>query len=163
MEETISFPFRPWVRRAGISILGVAAALTLLVLSLKFSEDGRYGWVSEPFVAVYLAVLWLGGLRVTFGTLNPVAVLAPGEIRLRPLHMVRQKSIQWTAIEGTEQTLRGDRLVLYYGTPRGRRFVALNLNLIRGRREFLEKLEARLAALGFREKIVAETRYLSNR
>ena len=31
----------------------------------------------------------------------------------------------------------GDRMIVYFDTPRGMRFVALNLNLVKGRREFL--------------------------
>jgi hypothetical protein len=39
--------------------------------------------------------------------------------------------------------------------------VALNLNLIKGRREFLALLEQRLRGFGFSEKLVGESRYLS--
>jgi hypothetical protein len=41
------------------------------------------------------------------------------------------------------------------------RFVALNLNLIKGRREFLVLLESHLLAMGFTERIVERSRYLS--
>jgi hypothetical protein len=41
------------------------------------------------------------------------------------------------------------------------RFVALNLNLIKGRRDFLALLDQRLLAIGFTERIVERSRYLS--
>ena len=55
----------------------------------------------------------------------------------------------------------GDRLIVYHQTARGLRFVALNLNLIRGRREFLTLLDERLRAMGFVERIVERSRYLT--
>ena len=62
---------------------------------------------------------------------------------------------------GTEQSIGGDRLIVYHQTARGMRFVAINLNLVKGRREFLSGLDARLAEMGFRERIVDRSRYLS--
>ena len=55
----------------------------------------------------------------------------------------------------------GDRLILYYETQRGMRFVALNLNLVKGRRDFLSLLDRRLRSLGFIERTVDQSRYLS--
>jgi hypothetical protein len=55
----------------------------------------------------------------------------------------------------------GDRLIVYHQTPRGMRFVALNLNLVKGRREFLWALDERLKGMGLRERIVERSRYLS--
>ena len=110
---------------------------------------------------VYLAVLWLGGAKVAAGTWRPIAVLRPEEVVLRPLHLLGERRIPWFSVEGTEQMIRGDRLIVYYRGARGRRFVALNLNLVKGRREFLMALEGRLAALGFVERIVGQSRYLT--
>ena len=64
-----------------------------------------------------------------------------------------------SAVRGTEQS--GDRLIVYHDTARGMRFVALNLNLVKGRREFLALLDARLRAAGFEERVVDRSRYLS--
>ena len=129
-----SFPFRPWVRRAGASIVLVAALATaaIAVSSLR-----------EPFVWVYLAVLWLGGLRIFLGTLRPVAELDDVRIIVRPLHQLVIRDIPWSSIRGTDQS--GDRLIIYFDTRRGMRFVALNLNLVKGRREFLQMLEQRVS------------------
>jgi hypothetical protein len=55
----------------------------------------------------------------------------------------------------------GDRMIVYFDTPRGMRFVALNLNLVKGRRDFIQLMDARLLALGFAERIVERSRYLS--
>jgi hypothetical protein len=55
----------------------------------------------------------------------------------------------------------GDRMIVYFDTSKGMRFVALNLNLVKGRREFLTVVEARLREMGFEEKIVERSRYLS--
>ena len=41
------------------------------------------------------------------------------------------------------------------------RFVALNLNLVKGRRDFLALLDDRLRAMGFVEKTVERSRYLT--
>jgi hypothetical protein len=41
------------------------------------------------------------------------------------------------------------------------RFVALNLNLVKGRRDFLAQLDQRLTSMGFAERIVERSRYLS--
>lgn len=159
---SVLFGFRPWVKRAGLSILAVAAALSALLLFLiTASPDARYGWATEPFVMAYLAVLWLGGAKVATGTYRPIAVLRAEEIVLRPLHLLGERRIPWLSVEGTEQMIRGDRLIVYYRGARGRRFVALNLNLVKGRREFLMALEERLAKRGFVEKIVGQSRYLT--
>ncbi len=145
-----SWPFRPWVRRAGLSIVLVAAGATAAI-----------GWIGERAVWAYIALLWIGGLKVWLGTFRPVAEADDRGLVLRPLHNARRRTLEWTRIRGTEQMTGGDRLIVYYDTPRGMRFVALNLNLVKGRREFLAMLEARLRAMGFVEKIVDRSRYLS--
>jgi len=158
------FPFRPWVRRAGLSIVLTATAITAaIVLTLLLSPSARYGWIGERFVWVYIGTLWLGGLKVWLGTRRPIAEIAAETITLRPLHQFRTRVIRWDAIRGTEQMLGGDRMILYFDTSRGMRFVALNLNLVKGRREFLSTVDSRLRAMGFEEKIVERSRYLSRR
>lgn len=142
------FPFRPWVRRAGFSIVLVAAAATLTIT-----------WIGERAVWVYVATLWIGGLKVWLGTLRPVAELDEERIVLRPLHNLRTRTIGWSAVSGTEQS--GDRLIVFYDTPRGMRFAALNLNLVKGRREFLAQIDGRLRDAGFTERTVDRSRYLS--
>lgn len=139
------FPFRPWVRRAGASIVLVAAVATAaIVLSLTISENAKYGWIREPFVWLYLAVLWLGGLRVFLGTLQPMAEVDEERVVIRPLHELIVRNIPWGAIRGTN--ISGDRLIIWFDTARGMRFVAVNLNLIKGRREFLALLESRVSS-----------------
>jgi hypothetical protein len=162
MAETASrvFSFRPWVRRAALSIVLVAGfATAAIVVTLTLSPSARFGWMGERVVWVYLAVLWLGGLRVLLGTLGAIAVADDDRLVVRPLHQFGKRTIPWPAVRGTEQS--GDRLIVYYETPRGMRFVALNLNLIKGRREFLTMLDARLLAMGFTERVVERSRYLS--
>ncbi|MEK6371462.1 MAG: hypothetical protein AABO58_02090 [Acidobacteriota bacterium] len=144
------FPFRPWVRRAGLSIVLVAAAASLTIT-----------WIGERALWVYVATLWLGGLKVWLGTLRPVAVVDAERVVLRPLHNLRARVIRWADVRGTEQMIGGDRLIVYYDTPRGMRFAALNLNLVKGRREFLALIDGRLRAMGFTERIVERSRYLS--
>jgi hypothetical protein len=156
------FPFRPWVRRAGLSIVLVAAAVTAAILiTLAASPLLRYGWIGERFVWVYVGTLWIGGLKVWIGTRRPIAEVGDETITLRPLHQFRQRVIAWSAIRGTEQMIGGDRLIVYYDTPRGMRFVALNLNLVKGRRDFLALLDARLILMRFLEREVNRSRYLS--
>ena|ERR1043166_805203 len=157
-----TFPFRPWVRRAGLSIVLVAAAVTAAILAtLAISPSARFGWIGERFVWVYVGTLWVGGAKVWLGTLRPIAEVTDGTITLRPLHQFRERVVDWNRIRGTEQMIGGDRLIVYFDTNRGMRFVALNLNLVKGRRDFLALLDARLRTLGFVEKIVERSRYLS--
>jgi hypothetical protein len=162
VSELRIFHFRPWVRRAGISIVLVAAILTATILAaLAFVPSARYGWFGERFVWVYIGTLWLGGAKVWLGTRRAVAEVDESGVTLRPLHQLRRRRFAWSAIRGTEQMTGGDRLIVYFETPRGMRFVALNLNLVKGRRDFVTLLDAELAARGFIEKIVDRSRYLS--
>jgi hypothetical protein len=110
---------------------------------------------------VYVGTLWAGGLKVWLGARKPVAEVDDDALTLRPLHQFRTRVVNWNAVRGTEQMTGGDRLIVYFDTPRGLRFVALNLNLVKGRRDFLQLLDARLRAMHFEEKIVERSRYLS--
>src|ERR1051326_358909 len=148
-EPSRIFAFRPWVRRAGLSIVLVAAAATATI-----------GWIGERALWAYIALLWIGGLKVWLGTFRPVAEADEQTLLLRPLHNLRPRAIDWTRLPGTGQRTGRARLV-DYDPPRGLRFVALNLNLIKGRREFLTMLDARLRAMGFVEKTVERSRYLT--
>lgn len=156
------FPFRPWVRRAGLSIIFVAAGVTVTLLAFTmWRPSAAFGWAREPFVWAYVGTLWLGGLKVFAGTLRPVAEIGDENVVLRPLHHMRASRIRWSDILGTEQMIGGDRLIVYYETGRGMRFVAMNLNLVKGRRDFLAMFDARLERMAFRERIVERSRYLS--
>lgn len=156
------FVFRPWVRRAGFSIVLVAAAATAaIVLAAWLTPSWRYGWIGERFTWIYLGTLWIGGLKIWLGTMRPVAETDDETLVLRPLHQLFTRRIAWTALSGTEQMIAGDRMIVYYDTPKGMRFVALNLNLIKGRRDFLALIDARLVAMGFVEKVVERSRYRS--
>ena len=161
-EFTETYAFRPWVRRAGASIVFVAAGVTaLMVIALFANPSARYGWIGERAIWVYIATLWIGGLKVWLGTRRPVAEISAETLTLRPLHQFRSRMLRWPEIRGTEQMLGGDRMIVYYDTPRGMRFVAMNLNLIKGRRTFLATIDERLRAMGFVEKTVDRSRYLS--
>ena len=149
------------MRRAGLSIIVVAAAVTALLCAGLYLRWSSFGWGREPFVWVYIGTLWLGGMKVYFGTLRPVAEIDGQRLVLRPLHQLRPAAIAWDAVLGTEQMVGGDRLIVYHQTPRGMRFVALNLNLVKGRRDFLSALDDRLRQMHFHERIVARSRYLS--
>jgi len=152
-EQSKSFAFRPWVRRAGLSIVLVAAGATVgLAIFRDFQE--RALWV-------YVATLWIGGLKVWLGTLRPIAELSNETLVLRPLHNLRERVIAWKRLRGTEQMIGGDRLIVYFDTRRGMRFAALNLNLVKGRRDFLALLDARLRSMDFIEREVGRSRYLS--
>jgi hypothetical protein len=154
--------FRPWVRKAGLSIIGVAALISgAIVVSLAAIPSSRYGWIGERFVWVYIGTLWAGGLKVALGTRRPVAELGEETLILRPLHQFRTYEIRWPDISGTEQMTGGDRMIVFYETPKGMRFVALNLNLVKGRRAFVTAVDDRLRGLGFVEKVVDRSRYLA--
>ena len=157
-----AYPFRPWVRRAGLSIVVVAAAVTALIIAaLTVRPSLRFGWAREPFVWVYIGTLWLGGLKVFAGTFRPIAEADDSGLTLRPLHQLRASRVRWDAVLGIEQMTGGDRLIVYHQTARGMRFIALNLNLVKGRREYVALLDERLRSLGFVERVVDRSRYLS--
>ncbi|HEV7768180.1 MAG TPA: hypothetical protein VGQ76_24470 [Thermoanaerobaculia bacterium] len=161
-DETAAFGFRPWVRRAGFSIVVVATLVTVAIaIALTTIPSTRYGWIGEPFVWVYIGTLWIGGAKVWLGTLRPVAEVRAGTLTLRPLHQFRTRVLEWENLRGTEQMTGGDRMIVYFDTPRGMRFVALNLNLVKGRRDFVNLIDTRLRELGFTERVVDRSRYLS--
>lgn len=157
-----SFAFRPWVRRAGASIVLVAAGVTAAIaIALVANPAVRYGWIGERAIWVYIGTLWIGGLKVWMGSRRPIAEIGAETLTLRPLHQFRSRTLRWTEIRGTEQMTGGDRMIVYYDTPRGMRFVAMNLNLIKGRRNFLAEVDGRLRGMGFVEKSVERSRYLT--
>ena len=161
-DATAVFAFRPWVRRAGWSIVAVAAMVSAAIaVTLFLVPSTRYGWIGEPFVWVYIGTLWLGGMKVWLGTRRPIAEATSETLTLRPLHQFRGRTIAWADLRGTEQMVGGDRMIVYFDTPRGMRFVALNLNLVKGRRDFIALVDARLREMGFVERTVDRSRYLS--
>lgn len=161
-DSIVIFEFRPWVRRAGLSIVLVATLVSGAILAtLSLAPSTRYGWIGEPFVWVYIGTLWIGGLKIWLGSRRAIAEAGSLTLTLRPLHQLRQRVIRWEVLQGTEQMIGGDRLIVYFETPRGLRFVALNLNLVRGRRDFLALLDKRLSTMGFEERIVERSRFLS--
>lgn len=156
------YGFRPWVRRAGMSIVLVAAIVTaVIIVGVAIRPSARFGWARDPFTWAYIGALWLGGLRIYLGTFRPAAEIDGTRITVRPLHQLRASSVTWEAVLGTEQMIGGDRMILYHQTGRGMRFVAMNLNLVRGRRDFLTELDRRLVGMGFSERVVERSRYLS--
>src|SRR5258708_28408715 len=120
-----------------------------------------YGWIGERIVWVYNGTRWIGGAKVFAGTWRPIAEVGEDGVILRALHQFRERSVRWTDIQGTEQMLGGDRLIVYFDTRRGMRFVALNLNLVKGRKDFLALVDAKLRTMGFQERFVERSRYLS--
>ena len=134
----------------------------MIAIALALARDpaARYSWMSEKSVWLYLGTLLLGGLKVWLGTMRPVAEVDEHRLVVRPLHHLFTRSVDWKAVRGTEQMIGGDRMIVFYDTARGMRFVALNLNLVKGRREFVAAVEERLTAMGFTEKIVERSRYL---
>jgi hypothetical protein len=145
-----------------LSIVIVAAVVTgVITFALSVDSEARYGWMGERPVWVYLATLWAGGLRVWLGTLRPVGEVEDEQLVLRPLHQFTTRVIRWESVRGTEQAIGGDRMILYFDTPRGMRFVALNLNLVKGRRDFVALIDGKLMSIGFVERIRERSRYLS--
>jgi hypothetical protein len=132
-----------------------------IIIALAENPAARYGWIGEHAVWAYIATLWIGGLKVWLGARRPVAEIGESYLTLRPLHQFRSRRLRWDTLRGTEQMIGGDRLIVYYDTPRGMRFVAMNLNLIKGRRNFMAAVEERLRAMRFVEKTVERSRYLS--
>src|SRR4051812_435353 len=109
-----SYAFRPWVRRAGASIVIVAAGVTAAIgIALAANPAARYGWIGEHAVWAYIATLWIGGLKVWLGTRRAVAEGGEETLTLRPLHQFRSRTLPWSDIRGTEQMIGGGRVVVY--------------------------------------------------
>jgi len=147
MDRT-DFGFRPWVRRAGWSIVFVALAATFSAGVLFFATGHEVYWLREKSLWIYVAVLWIGGVRIVAGTYKPAAQIDDAALTVRPLHNLRARVLEWATIVGSEQTIPGDRLIVHYVTSRGPRFVALNLNLVKGRREFESMMAQKLRSEG---------------
>ena len=160
LQSELVFSVRPWVRRAGASILAVAAGATVVFAALRLGSSTAY-WTREPATWLYLLALWVGGLKVYLASRASIAEMDAQTLFVRPIHVFGARRIPWDRILGIEQMIGGDRMIIYYQSERGMRFVALNLNLVKGRREMVRVLEDRLRELGFVEKIVDRSRYLS--
>src|SRR4051812_5428945 len=99
--DSESYAFRPWVRRAGASIVLVAAGVTAaMVVAFAANPAARYGWIGERAIWVYVITLWLGGLKVWLGTRRPVAEVGEETLILRPLHQFRMRTLPWTQLRG---------------------------------------------------------------
>src|SRR5260370_37876437 len=103
MSETAAraFSFRPWVRRTGFSIVLVAAFASAAIITLLLvSPPARYGWMGERAVWVYLAVLWIGGLRGFLAPFQRIAASVRGPVGVRPLHQFVSRTIACAADPG---------------------------------------------------------------
>src|SRR3569832_1663861 len=90
--DPLVFGFRPWVHRAGLSIVLVAAAVSVAIaVTLVAVPSSRYGWIGEPIVWVYIGTLWAGGMKVWLGTRRPIAEAGAETLTLRPLHQFRTR------------------------------------------------------------------------
>src|SRR5439155_26651437 len=98
------FQFRPWVRRAGLSIVAVAAAATFALAAMRTGE--RAIWV-------YVVALWIGGLKVFLGTLRPVAESDAERLIVRRLHLLGAVPTARPPVRGPALSQGGGRPSVY--------------------------------------------------
>lgn len=149
---SISFPFRPWVRRtcrrATIWGVGVLALLGALAWLFRAPESEP---LSRAFGAlVAYGLLFLVSLAKIWWTAGDAAVELDDEsLAYQPLHTFRPRrialdSVMAAAPKAGTQSLR----LVYEAKPgRGREFF-LNLGVIDGRSAFLAGLGEQLASRG---------------
>lgn len=139
-----SFGFRPWVRQIcrratlwGLGIVGVLGGVTWLL------RDPQSEPLSRAFGALLLyGLLFLVSLAKVWWTAGgPAVVLDADALAYQPLHTFRPRRIPFDSIlacapKAETQSLR----LVYEASPgRGREFF-LNLGVIEGRTEFLQRL-----------------------
>src|SRR5579864_1631678 len=101
------FGFRPWVRRAGWSIVLVAGFASAAIPIAAY-----YGWTGDRIVWVYVGALWLGGLKIVLDTRRPVTEIDDDRLVIRPLHQFVTRRVAWASIRATEES--GDRLIVFF-------------------------------------------------
>jgi hypothetical protein len=146
------FPFRPWVRRAcrralgwglsGVALLGGIAWVLrtpgVEPVARAFGVLAAYGLL---FLATLAKIWWTAG--------EDAVVLADDALRYRPLHGFRPRSLELGSVLGCAPRAGTQALrFVYRGRRQEEREFYLNLAVIEGRHEFLERLGERLVALG---------------
>jgi hypothetical protein len=107
------------VRRAGLSIVIVAAAATAAIAIFGYIKPAAaFRWAREPFVWAYIGALWLGGVKVYLGTLRPVAEL--DEVLASGYGIFSGRKVQWATLRFTPERARYVALEEWHPKQRAR-------------------------------------------
>ncbi len=148
----MSFPFRPWVRRACVK-----AALGGLVVVAVVAAAGA--WLAEPedfawrraveVLAAYGALFLISLAKIWWTARRPAVVLDAEALTWQPLHGFRPRAASFSSVLAIGQRTGTESLRLVVAEPGGRaRELFLNLGLVDGRNELLAGLAARLRGAG---------------
>lgn len=150
--EATSFPFRPWVRstcrRAMLWGLGVLALLAAISWVLR-TPTGAPGARAFGVLALYGLLFWLTLAKVWWTAGSPAVALVDGRLEYQPLHTFRPRALALSSVlscaprEGTH-ALR----FVYRGARGEEREFFLNLAVVDGRHELLDRLGAELERQG---------------
>lgn len=149
--ETVSFPFRPWVRgtsrRAMIWGVGVVAAVGLAVWILREGEREAWGRAFGVLLA-YTFLFWASLLKIWWTAGRPAVALDAGSFSYQPLHTFKPRRVPFSQVIAMNPRPGTEALRFVVEKNGTGRELFLNLAVVKGQHQFLELLEARLEAEG---------------
>lgn len=150
--EPDRYPFRPWVRRACVkAALGGAAVVTLVAAAGAWlATPGDFAWRRAVQVLAGYGLLFLASLaKIWWTARQPAVVLDSEALRWQPLHAFHARSARFGDLLAVGPRAGTESLRLVVCEPgSSARELFLNLGLVNGRNEMLDRLGDRLRAAG---------------
>lgn len=150
--EADRYPFRPWVRRACVkAALGGVAMVTLVAAGGAWlATPGDFAWRRAVEVLAGYGLLFLASLaKIWWTARHPAVVLDAEALRWQPLHAFRPRSARFGDLLAVAPRAGTESLRLVVREPGGSaRELFLNLGLVNGRHDMLDRLGVRLLAAG---------------
>lgn len=153
--EVDIYEFRPWIRRAcrkamiwGVGVVVVLGAVAWLFRTPSSAPLGRAFGV----LLAYSLLFWVSLAKIWWTAGEPAVLMDEEALHYQPLHGFRRRSIAFETVvacaprPGT-QSLR----FVHEWRPGAAREFFLNLGVVGGRNEFLDRLGERLGAVGVNE------------
>ena len=147
-----AYDFRPWIRRACRKAMfwGVGVVAILGLTAWLFRTPGSAP-LARAFgvLLAYSLLFWLTLAKIWWTAGRPAVVMDEEALHYQPLHAFRRRSIAFDSVvacaprEGTQSL----RFVHEWRRGVGREFF-LNLGVVDGRNEFLDRLGTRLEDVG---------------
>jgi hypothetical protein len=148
----VSFPFRPWVRRACVKAAagGVVIVAAVAAAGAWLAEPGDFAWRrAVEVLAAYGALFLVSLAKIWWTARRPAVVLGAEALSWQPLHRFGPQAASFTSVLAVGQRAGTESLRLVVAEPGGAaRELFLNLGLVDGRNELLAGLAERLRASG---------------